>query len=174
MKANDEKQARKRLFRHCKPNFRTAQPEDMRWFWAAYRLGPNVDEAVTQEAFEDSVYEELSGFTSVQIVEDTNGRFESGFGPVGMFVANSDGWNLEPHVEFFPWATARNKVKSVVGFLTKERFSGHCGCIRIRVDEKHKELFRRLKAYVPIRTLGKIPCGRPDGPEHVFYVRGKM
>jgi len=126
-----------------------------------------------QDEFYAHISSELEKFAKIYIAEDTNAQFKDGVGPVGIFVANFDGWNLEPHVEFFPWATNRNKVKAVVGFLVFQRFQKDIGCIRIHASEKFRSFFSRMKKYIPIRVGGKIAGGRPEGADYIFYVRGK-
>jgi hypothetical protein len=164
-------EARKTLFRHSRPNIRAMELADVGWLWAAHKLQGKPD--MSREEFMTSVSSSLESFPRIYIAEDANAQFSGGVGPIGIFVANYDGWNLEPHVEFFPWATSRNRVKAVVSFLIFQRFQKEVGCIQIHASVKFREFFKRLKKYVPIRVGGKIEGGRPDGADYIFYIRGK-
>lgn len=163
--------ARKRLFQGSKPTFRPATEDDLRWLWAAYKIKPDGDD-LTQDEFAQKASNALSSYSMVFIAEDKNNKFSQGNGPIGVVVSDYDGWNLEPHAEFFPWATHRNKVKTVVGFLMAQRFADNVGCIRIRSSQKNMDFYQRMRGYLPIRHGGKIAGGRPDGPEYIFYIRG--
>ena len=37
--------------------------------------------------------------------------------PVGLFLLMDRGWIVEPHAEWFPWATARQKIEASVKLL---------------------------------------------------------
>lgn len=165
------KEERAKLFRQGQPQFRRMEISDLQWLWAAHKFTSH--EELSQEEFREVMFSHLEQYARVYISEDVNHKFTGNIGPVGMFGAYFDGWTLEPHVEFFPWATQRNMIKSIVGFLMFQRFQPDIGCIRIHCSEERRELFKRLSKYVPIRVGGKIAGGRPDGPDFIFYVRGK-
>lgn len=165
------KEERAKLFKSGQPHFRFMTLEDLQWLWAAYKM--TSDQEMGQEEFKEWVSSHLEDYARVYIVEDENHKFAEKRGPIGFFATYYDGWNIEPHVEFFPWATAKNKVKSIVGFLMYQRFQPDIGCIRIHSSDENRNLFKRLSKYVPIRVGGKIAGGRPDGADHIFYVRGK-
>jgi hypothetical protein len=167
-----QKQAREMLFKNGRPVFRQMEQEDVRWFWAAHKVEHKPD--MDPEDFYDYIAKEMEPYEKAYIAEDVNAQFSTGLGPIGVIAANYDGWNLTPHVAFFPWATKRNKVRVTVGFLMKQRFQKDVGCIRIHTTETFRKFFSRVSKYVPIKSCGKIEGGRPDGEwDYIFYVRGK-
>lgn len=164
------KTRRDRLFRHGKPTIRPAVYEDLRWFWAAARRDGFTG---TQDEFTAQAESLLAEADKIWLVEDKNAQFKEGAGPVGVFLANFDGWSLIPHVEWFPWATPRNKLRCTVGFLQSMRYSNEIGSIKIFAHAEFAPWFKHLKRYLPIIWVGKITGGRPRADEHVFYVRGR-
>lgn len=161
---------RERLFRRGKPAFRQATTDDMRWLWASYKLN---DGSADQESFSAEITEQISQYQRAYMAEDENSHFETGRGPVGIITVHYDGWSVKPEMSFFPWATARNKLKSIVGFLMNQRFESDVGSIEIRTGEDGRDFCKRLRNYLPIRVGGKIAGGRPAGADYIYYVRGK-
>jgi len=166
-----QQKRRERLFAKGRPKIRDYEPEDIKWLWAVARWsGGDVDPSVFSEAVEQT----LNGADRHYILEDNNSEFESGHGPVGLVLATFDTWSLAPHVEWFPWASTRNKLRCTVGFFQKERYSRGTGCIKVyTIGDVQKEWFKGLRRYVPIYYVGKIPNGRSNGDEHTFYLRGR-
>ena len=126
-----------------------------------------------QREFTKNALIELNKFSRVYVAEDENAQFQDRKGPVAIVTANYDGWKIEPNMVFFPWATRRNRLKTVVGFLMYQRFQPDIGSIQLRSDEDGRDFFKRLADYLPLRVGGKIAGGRPSGADHIFYVRGK-
>ena len=163
-------QLRGRLFRRGNPVFRPAMQEDMRWLWASYKLeGGEID----QDQFTLHTRNEIARHSRAYMAEDENAQFENGRGPIAVITADYDGWKIEPHMTFFPWATHRNRLKAVVGFLMYQRFEPDIGSIQLRTDENGRDFCKRLGDYLPLRVGGKIAGGRPNGADYIFYVRGK-
>ena len=164
------KDRRDRLFRDGKPDIRPAVLDDMRWFWAAARRD-GFDG--TPDQFTAGVQNYISEADSVTILGDTNSEFANGRGPVGVVLANYDGWALVPHVLWFPWATPRNILRCSVGYLHSMRYARGVGVIKVLSDEHNADWFRRLKRYVAISKAGMIPGGKAGSDEHIFYLRGR-
>jgi len=162
------KERRHLLFNKGKPEIRNSKYEDMGWLWAANKLKGNEED---QEDFAERIRENLSEYERIYILEDKNPQFKEGIGPVGLVVANYNEWVLTPHVEWFPWATMRNQLRCSVAFFIKTRYSKDIGVCRVHVTEP--EFFKRLSKYVPLFYTGKIPSGRMDGDDYLFYIRGK-
>ena len=163
------KQRRARLFSRGKPTVRPMQPDDLKWLWAANVM--REDAVQDQQEFTDDVLGRLQQFDEIYILEDRKRRSENGQLPVGVVTAHSDGWALDPHVDWFPWARSYNKVRCAVAFFTLARFSGRVGVVRVHSDEENYKFFSGLHRYVPIKRGGKIPRGRPGGGcDHIFYV----
>ncbi len=161
---------RERLFRTGKPNIRPAVYDDIRWLWvAARRQGYHS----SPEDFSREMEPELARADKLYVLEDTNKEFSTKNGPVGMVLANYDGWSLAPHVIWFPWASPRNILRCSVGFLQSMRYTHEVGCIKIFATASNAPWFKWLKRYVAISLAGRIPSGRPDGEEFIFYLRGR-
>jgi hypothetical protein len=165
------KERRERLFKSGKPTFRPAVYNDIRWLWvASKRAGFDG----TSEEFSQQCEPRLAQADRLFMVEDRNKEFESGNGPVAVVLANYDGWTLCPHVEWFPWATNKNKLRCTVGFLQAMRYTHSIGCIKIFADGQYSAWFKWLRRYVAISLVGRIPSGRPGGEECIFYLRGRQ
>lgn len=163
------KARRERLFKKDKPHIRSLTEGDMKWLYAAYKY-PNPPEDDFQPFVED-ITQRLSGYDLVFIAEDRNNKFKDKWGPVGLIAALFNGWTLDPHVQWFPWATKANKVRVPVSFFMFCRYNSEFGCTEVRTLEK--DFFKHLKKYCPIYYVNKIPGGDPRGDLHLFYVRGK-
>ena len=93
----------------------------MGWLWAAYKKGLWTDmlpENASKDNFEDCVVDILSKVDLDWIFEV---HTQDGMRPVGIVGADFrfEGHAIEPHVDWFPWATPRNKIESIVNFLTE-------------------------------------------------------
>ena len=163
-------QRRERLFKEGKPLIRPCIYSDIRWMWVAAKRAGND---MTPEEFSNKAEPILAQADKIFILEDRNSEFQSGQGPVGVVLANYDGWSLCPHVEWFPWAATRNKLRCTVGFLQAMRYSNDIGSLKVYSTAEYHQWFKKLKRYVAISYAGKVPHGRFDGDEHIFYLRGR-
>lgn len=161
---------RERLFRTGKPVVRPAIYSDIRWLWAAAKRN-GFDG--TAEEFTAQTEPLLAQADRLFMLEDLNREYSKGSGPVGLVLANYDGWALVPHVEWFPWATPRNILRCSVGFLQAMRYTQDVGVIKIFAEGRTAKWFKRLKRYVAISVGGRIPYGRDTGEECIFYLRGR-
>ena len=164
------KKRRETLFRKGKPDIRPAIYEDIRWLWAAAKRG-GFDG--TSEEFTIKAEPFLAEADRVFMFEDRNSEFDKGRGPVGIVLCNYDGWSLLPHIEWFPWTTAQNRLRCTVAFLHSMRYTKDVGMIKVMSSENNEKWFKRLKRYVAINLAGRIPHGRSDGMESIFYLRGR-
>lgn len=161
---------RERLFRAGKPVIRPAIYSDIRWMWAAAKRS-GFDG--TSEEFTHQVEPMLAAADKLFMLEDRNKEYSKGAGPVGIVLANYDGWALVPHVEWFPWASPRNIVRCSVGFLQAMKYTQDVGVIKIFAEGDAADWFKWLKRYVAISLAGRIPYGRDTGQECIFYLRGR-
>ena len=72
----------------------------------------------------------------------------------------------EPHVTWFPWATTRNKIETILKFLTEMRRDM---TLAIFVREEFVPFFERMKHYGVIRHGCKVFKFWPDGTGGRFY-----
>ena len=166
-----QQRRRDRLFGDKRAVIRGYQAEDVRWLWVAAR---RAREDISQEEFHAAVSSILNQSNKLWIIEDVHSEFKEGHGPVGLIMATFDDWALSPHVEWFPWATIRNKLKGTVGFIQIMRYRKDVGIIKIfAAGEVNKKWFKWLRRYLPIAYAGAIPNGRAGEDEHIFYIRGR-
>ena len=125
----------------------SAYGKDMKILWAAYKAGSfEIKEGLSQDQFADLIIGYLSAFDSVFIVEDKNGSFD-GRGPVAAVLVVTDGGVIRPSVEFFKWASKRNRLRSVVAFLQWVRYSKDVGVCVFGSTVSSKNLFDRMREY---------------------------
>jgi hypothetical protein len=137
------------------------------------RVGQKLNGVVKDdEAFESELAEQMSPYQEVLIAEDDNARFGEKRGPVAVIVAKTNGYLYEPHVSWFPWATPKNRIRVSVSFFQKFRYR-QLGVIRVHALEDAAGFFKRLKKYVPLFYVGKIPGGDEHGrgDDFIFYMK---
>jgi len=119
-----------------------------------------IDDELTQAAFVERMVEIISGAAYDWIIE---ARGNEGIRPIGLVLANVmlAGRGIDPHVDWFPWATARNKFEGSAAFL-REVHKQHK--IFIFSDKESKPFWTRMCQY---RILCK-GCNVRD-----CYVRGE-
>lgn len=165
------KERREKLFRDVKPEIRLATVDDLGWAYASHRVaGGEMEEA----EFKETTAAFMKTVPLVYTIEDRHKSFESGFGPVGMVAARYDGWRLEPSFQWFEWASARNKLRSTVAFfISQVRYSKAVGVGELRVPENQATKVKRLKRYMPLYPVGRIPNGSSSvGTEYLFFMTG--
>lgn len=141
--------------------------------WAAYkdRRFKFLKENLSQEDFALEI-ERASEEISIFMIEDNNNAFDSKRGPVCLVVAPDDGWRIEPHIEFFPWATKRNVLRSSVTFLQWVQYKPIGVCV-IKSLEESKTLFDHCRDYGVLFYAGKIIGGDEQGDEYIYSIMGK-
>lgn len=172
------REKRERLFRNSKPYFRefnfydgSDYHKDLKILWVAHKYRPfyGVPEGLTEQQFASFIG---SVDSEAVIVEDDNKQY-SGQGPIGIITIVSNDWKIEPHVEFFPWATPRNVLRTVVQFMQWARNSRKIGCVMAYSLEHTKHLFDKACEYGVLHYVGKIINGDPRGDEYLYSVKGK-
>jgi hypothetical protein len=176
------KAARDRLFKAGRPNIRSLVLEeddgvggDMRFIWGAYRMGsfPDLSE-MSQSDLTDHFLEYISSYYAAWIVEDTNYHYPDGYGPVGLIVANFNGWDMEPVFIPFKWITRKNVLKMVVAFFQMARYEKGIGVLSVNSNIDQFDFFKKIsKRYNVIHYVGKVPRGDNGLDKYMFYGRGK-
>ncbi len=167
---------RERLFRRSRPFVRPVDLEKDAWvLWAAYDLGsfPSLEKGLKPEQFMNFVRAFINGKSSVAMIEDDHKYFREKRGPVAMVSIDNYGWRVEPQFDFFFWANPRLRLKAAVAFFQMVRHSKDVGVCLMRVAEKDAAFCEHLRNYDMLLPCGKIPDGRPDADEALFYVRGR-
>lgn len=109
-----------------KPRVRQTGDSDARWLWAAYQMGmwrEKLPGHLSRVAFEKTFLElVLTDGVAYAWMIDAPGN--DGLRPVGLILAqrvvtgeNVDQEVIEPFVEWFPWATPRNRMEATAAFL---------------------------------------------------------
>ena len=146
---------------------RPIEDSDFRYLWAAYRLGlwrDNLDGELSRDAFLQRTLEIISATDYDWIVV---ARQAEGMRPVGLVLAAAmaDGRRIEPHIDWFPWATPRNKLEGSAAFLRQvsKQFK-----ILVYVREAERGFWDRLKQYRLLRSGCKVIDHFSRG-KHAFF-----
>jgi len=152
--------------------------DDLWVFWAAYceNSFPNLAAGLDKDTFYKWLLETLSKYEQVLVVEDDNRRFRTRRGVVCVIAIDVKGCRIEPHVDFFKWATTANMLRVNVRFFNWVRYNKQIGVCVVRSLKNTANLFHHVKKYGVLNFVGKIPGGDPHGrgDEYVFSVRGKF
>ena len=177
------KEKRDRLFRVNRPHIRPLEllngdnyGKDMAILWAAYKLGSfeeRIEPGLEQKEFAALFITIASGYNLGWMIEDRNAKFKNEYGPIGIVLAVSNGWELEPHFEKFQWASAKNILKSFVAFLQMMRYDKTIGIVNIYSLKDSKNLFDHITEYGVLRYATKIPKGDIRGDRYIYYTHGK-
>lgn len=173
------KEKRDLLFRGGRPNIRpmnifdnSGYHRDVAICWLAHSQKPFYSIRSTEQAGFAAELLEQARMCEFLVAEDRNNHYESGTGPIGIVWVGTDGWKVEPHCVFFPWATARNKLRAVVSFLQMIRYRKIGACVIYCLHDS-KALFEKAANYGVLHFSGKIHNGDPRGDEYIYSVRGK-
>ena len=126
---------------------------DMRWLWAAYQQGMWRDVMsgnLSPQGFEEKALEFIASSPYEWIVE---AQGDDGARPVCIFLAQPVGVGIEPMVQWFPWATPRNKVEAIAVFL--KEISKQMKIFIFACDEKVR-FWERMVPYGLVRRGCKV------------------
>ena len=175
------KEKRDRLFRVSRPHFRPAvlvdengYGYDMGLLWAAYKAGSfplagNLSEA----EFAEHIVALGTTLTGAMMVEDDCAKYSSGRGPVALISIRSDGWRVEPHVDYFNWAGKRTPLRVSVAFFQMARYSKDVGSCVVSSLKDTENLFNHVCEYGVLHPVGRVPKGSVRGDVYMFSVTGK-
>lgn len=175
------KEKRDRLFKKGRPFIRELKildgekyHKDLGILWVAHTKSPFtwLPDGLEQSDFAASIQEIYQG-EDLLIAEDDNRQFKNKKGPVALFSLKTNGWKYEPHVQFMPWATKKNILRTTVAFLQFVRYSKKVGCIVVYSMENSLPLFDKCCDYGVLHKVGLIPNGDPRGDEWLYTIRGK-
>ena len=124
-----------------------------------------MDDGLTTAAFRERFLEIVGAVPHDWIIE---AKGNTGPRPVALVLAGTVGAGriIEPHVEWMPWATNRNKVEAVSTFL---RDVGRSWKIFIFVDERNEPFWRRMVRYRILRRGCKVSDHFARGDDAWFY-----
>lgn len=145
--------------------------EIKKWLTVANHLNGGLDD---KAEFEDYLDNHIAKYDKIYFIHDKHRQFESGVGPMCIIGVYVRGQNQEPHVEWFPWASPRNKLRCAVSFFMLHRRKGTGNMIVFALNDA-KRFYDHLGSYVPLFQAGKIPDGDPygRGDEYRYFIQGK-
>jgi len=173
------KEKRDRLFKKGRPHFRPLEiydgdkyHKDIGILWVAYQKNPFwwLPKDLNQASFAKHI-EEISSRETLTVADDKNKNFKTQ-GMVGLITTPGDGWKIEPHVQFMPWATPKNKLRVCVAFFQYIRHQKIGACVAYGLQDS-VSLFDKCCDYGVLHRVGKIVNGDPRGDEYVYSVRGR-
>ena len=126
-----------------------------------------------EEEFAEYIMSDVNGYARKWIIEDSNAQFNDKYGAIAMVCAVYNGWELEPHVNFFSWATPRNKLRAMVSFLQMMRYDKEVGIVNANSLEETKNFFHHVVKYGVLKYAAKVPNGDSRGDRYMFYIRGR-
>lgn len=166
----------KTLLKRNRPHVRRFDLERDLWLlWATYDLGgfEFLERKLSKEKFVDEILKYIGTWTSVWLIDDECKWFERKRGPTAIVGVLADGWKLEPHFEFFKWATPRQILRAMVAFLNMAAKDKGVGVCIGRAPATHTRLLDHIKRrYRLWWFVGKIPNGGPYGDEYLYSLRG--
>jgi hypothetical protein len=147
--------------------------KDLWLLWATYDLGgfSHIERKLDQQAFTDEILRQISFMSNVWIIEDDCPWFEAKHGPVALLGVLTDGhWKVEPHFEFFQWASARLRLRAMVfalQWIPKDKRVAVC---ILRSPERFLPLLRHVvQKYRMGYFVGRITSGIPPGEDEFIY-----
>lgn len=134
-----------------KPVFRDLTGDDIKYVWAAYKKGAisQIKEGLNPADFKGEVTSYLlNNYHYHWVFENKKGD------PIGLFFGvDCRAFILAGDAIWFPWATSRNKVESMVNFFNEIKnyhyLVGYC-------DEKDKKFFVHIAKHGIIRRVGTL------------------
>lgn len=150
-KSASDSQPHPRLNRTLKrnPRFHGLGEEDIKYLWAGYKKGSFKDifkEGLSAKAFSEIAVEYiLSVYTHAWVLGDK---------PIGVVF----GINVGPFIylgsmEWFPWATKRQKIEHLIGFLNLTRKNLYCV---FDCSEDDKKFYEYIARHGIIRRVGTL------------------
>lgn len=160
-------------------DFRLIDDSDIRFAWAAYKLGAMRDvfpnDGMSAEEFKEAFQQEVLTKYHIDCAWTLLAETKKGFHPVGFVFGY---WShpisvLAPYVvlnviQWMPWARPRNRVESAVYFFNKIRDEiPMIGYAR----EPAKKFFETIMKHGIMRRVGTSFNVFPDAPAAVYETR---
>lgn len=167
---------RERLLKRDEPRVRKLEAKDAWVLFAAYDLGsfPGMPKGLKPAELWAHVAAWAQRHSSVLVIEANHRYFRERRGPIAMVTIDNFGWQIEPRVDFFFWATKRQRLAAAVGFLQMIRYAKEVGCLFARVPDAGVSMCEHImRNYDLLRVAGKIPNAREEGTEHHYYLKGR-
>ena len=142
---------------------RRFKPEDLGMMYDECRRGRlPIDKNTGAEQF----HKEMKALLQLH---DTHWVVEDSMEAVAVMFIRSDGWVIEPHVEFFKGVKPSQIYRSYITFfgsLIEQKFKGACV---IKSMEAEKKIFDKLVKQKILKYVGDVPNGSPTGETVYLY-----
>jgi len=131
-------------------DIRPMERDDLKYFWPAYCMGQTfgLPQGLKPSDLVTHAYSVLDGFAEIWTLL---GRTKDGERPVGYVTAVSDTWRAWFQFAYFPWASPRNRLETMVAFLDDAR-RNRMGYIHIQLQDK--ALLDRAMDYAVVTRVG--------------------
>jgi hypothetical protein len=116
-----------------------------------------------KDAFKQAVADYFQGFN---VLYTLLARVRGEPAPVGIMATRDGGYRVEPYAVWFPWASPRNKLESLLNFFNKIRVT-RLGILFI--PEKEIRAFEVLSRYGVIQRRGTLSRFYEDGQFAAIY-----
>ncbi|HZR02806.1 MAG TPA: hypothetical protein VFA81_06525 [Burkholderiales bacterium] len=170
------RERRERLLKRDEPRLRMIEPRDAWVLYAAYDLGSfaSMPKGLKPQELWTHVAAWSQRHSSVLMVDANHKYFREKRGPVAMVTIDNLGWTIEPHIDFFFWATPRHRLAAAVAFLQMTKYAKEVGACFVRVGEAGAQMCDHIvERYDLLRPCGKVPNAREDGTEYHYYLKGR-
>lgn len=142
-----------RLFKNRKIAVEPTTEQDFKWLWAAYKKGafsntiqPDLDRdsfvefVIAASEIVSGLYTVFNGDMAIGLISVAAKRFgDADYG--------------EPHIDWFPWATKRNKIEGLAKFILTYRNEYP---IFIQSGEETLKFVTHIAKYGILRRVGKL------------------
>lgn len=150
-----------------KPHYREFQPEDEKYFWAAYQKGAlDIEPGMNKQQFHETLAAARDAADWFTLFAGTS----RGNIPVGAIRAMIGERMMEPHVVWFPWASPRNKLESIANFLNE---SGRVWLVLVITRFAERAMYARLCEAGYLRHCGSIKGYYPDDDAAIYQTVDK-
>ncbi len=147
--------------------FRQVREEDLKWFYVAHKTGSfALDEDLDPVEFKTRALEFIGLLDDAFTLFAQTGRGEI---PVGLMMVGLSEHRMEPHVFWFSWASARNKLESTVNFINEMRGMWK---VHIVAEEKYWPFFVHVCRYGIMKRVGKLEGWYAKGDAMMFLSLG--
>jgi hypothetical protein len=150
-----------------KPEFHPIEDGDLKYLWAAYKLGSfGEPEDITQDEFRYRTGEmlNLTDITYTLVAKTSKGKI-----PVGLFSTRYNGPLLfMVGVKWFKWASLRNKIETMTHILNELRKEY---IVLMFPDFDKKKFYELIAKHGVIRRIGTLNDLYENGPSPVFHTR---
>lgn len=139
---------------------------DIKYLWAAYKTGgfPNIQQGMTMLEFKQASEAQLLSYDVALLLSAYNG---GAVRPVGMILGYLSGHRMEPHATWFPWATARNKLETIVHFINESRRNY---LVLVYAWGENQKFFIHLGKYGILKQVALIPHWFGPKEDALFFV----